>query len=83
LAISSIVLLLMFRCFVAEYLLSKRLNIDIIQDAFIEIGMSILFIFSGWNLSVWSGVVIYSVSYILYVVYKAKPINNGAKTLKS
>lgn len=83
LAIGSIVLLLMFRCFIAEYLLSKRLKIDIIQNAIIEIAMSTLFIFSSWNFSVWYSALIYSISYIIYLIFKSKSFKSGFKTFKS
>lgn len=83
LAVLSIVVLLMFRCFLAEYLLSKRLQIEIVRDVLLEILMATIFIFTGWTLSIFAGLAIYLACYLLYLLYKSKSIKAATLILKT
>lgn len=83
LAIGSIVLLLMFRCFLAEFLLSKRLKIEIVKDVFLEIAMALIFIVTGWTLSILVGFLIYFFSYSLYLFYKSSSIKKATTNIKT
>ena len=83
LAIGSIVLLLMFRCFLAEFLLSKRLNVEIVKDVFLEVAMALIFIVTGWTLSILLGFLIYFFSYGLYLFYKSGSIKIATTNIKT
>ena len=83
LAIGSIVLLLMFRCFLAEFLLTKRLKIEIVKDVFLEIAMALIFIVTGWTLSILLGFLIYFFSYGLYLFYKSSSIKKATTNIKT
>lgn len=82
-AIVTIVLLLMVRCFLAEYLLSKKLKIEIVGDAFIEMAMASVFIITGWTLSIVMGLLIYFFSYLAYLLYKSRSIKSATSNLKT
>ena len=83
LAIGSIVFLLMFRCFLAEFLLTKRLKIEIVKDVFLEIAMALIFIVTGWTLSILLGFLIYFFSYGLYLFYKSSSIKKATTNIKT
>lgn len=74
LAILSIVILLAFRCIVAEILLAKILNISVRKDIVLEIIMTIVFILTGWFMTWFIGVVVYSISYAVYLFIMRKDI---------
>lgn len=70
LTVLSIVILLMFRCTIAELYLSKNININVKQDLIIEIFLSFLFIITSWYLGDFRGVLIYLIAYMLYLYIK-------------
>lgn len=74
LAIFSIVLLLAFRCVLAEWFLSKILNISVYKDILLEVIMSLIFISTGWFITSSKGVVLYLVAFGLYLFFKRRDI---------
>ncbi|WP_336990325.1 hypothetical protein [Bacillus infantis] len=74
LIIVSIVILLAFRCILAEILLSRMLNVSVYKDIFLELLLSIIFILTGWFISSWYGIAIYCVIYALYLLIKRRDI---------
>ena len=74
LAILSIVILLAFRCIVAEILLAKILNISVRKDIVLEIIMTIVFILTGWFMTWFIGIAVYSISYVVYLFIMRKDI---------
>ncbi|EKN71334.1 polysaccharide transporter [Neobacillus bataviensis LMG 21833] len=74
-AIVSIVILLAFRCAIAEVYLSKILNISVQKDIILELVMTLVFILTGWFLSPGIGIVSYLFGYLLYLLIKRKDIN--------
>jgi O-antigen/teichoic acid export membrane protein len=74
LIIVSIVILLAFRCILAEILLSRMLNVSVYKDIFLELLLSIIFILTGWFISSWFGIAIYCVTYALYLLIKRRDI---------
>jgi O-antigen/teichoic acid export membrane protein len=82
LALLSIVVLLAFRCTLAEVILSNILNISVYKDILIEAGMSFIFIIIGWFVDSWIGVVIYLFMYILYLLIKKRDIIATWKYIK-
>jgi O-antigen/teichoic acid export membrane protein len=82
LAVLSIVFILAFRCILAETYLSNILKLSLKRDIFLEISMTIIFVFSGWFLNSWLTFIIYGGSYILYLVIKRRGIITMIKNLK-
>lgn len=82
LAILSIMILLAFRCISAEIYLSKIMNISVFRDIFLEIIMTIIFILGGWFANPGMAVVIYAVSYIIYLFIKRKDIISTINNIK-
>ncbi len=68
LAVASIILMLMIKCFLAEHSLSKLLHISVLKDFLSEVILTIIFIVSGWIVGGITGMMIYFVSYIIYLV---------------
>lgn len=82
LAILSIVILLAFRCILAEMILSKILNIAVYKDIVLELIMTVIFMLSGWFINSFPGVLIYVIAYIFYLVIKRKDIIITIKNVK-
>ena len=70
LATLSITFLLFFRCFLAEMLLAKTLEISVALDALIEAIIAVIFIFVAWVLPSLAGFLVYLVIYIIYMWIK-------------
>ncbi|HEP1795121.1 TPA: hypothetical protein VB881_001775 [Streptococcus suis] len=70
LATLSITFLLFFRCFLAEMLLAKSLEISVSLDALIEAIIAVIFIFAAWALPSLAGFLVYLVIYIIYMWIK-------------
>ena len=70
LATLSITFLLFFRCFLAEMLLAKSLEISVALDALIEAIIAVIFIFAAWALPSLGGFLVYLVIYIIYMWIK-------------
>lgn len=66
LAALSITILLFFRCFVAEMLLSKRLGISVLLDALVEATMAGIFIITSAFLPTITGTLVYLCCYVVY-----------------
>lgn len=69
-AIFSIVILLAFRCILAELILSKYLNIEVKKDIFIELLLTIMFIFMSWFIGGLLGMLGYIFILAIYLYYK-------------
>lgn len=82
LTIVSIVILLAFRCVLSEMFLSKIMEISVHKDIVMELTMTLIFILTGWFINSWVAVLIYLVTYIIYLVIKRKDIANTVRNLK-
>lgn len=82
-AIISIPILLAVRSFLSEMYLAKLMNISIKKDAIMEFILTGVFMFTGWMIFSWMGVLLYLVVYILYVLYKWKEIRMSIQFLKT
>jgi O-antigen/teichoic acid export membrane protein len=82
LAIVSIVVLLAFRCVLAEMFLSKIFKISLYKDMILELTVTLIFILTGWFVNSWLGVLLYAVTYITYLLIKKKDITNTIKNVK-
>ncbi|MCA1033485.1 oligosaccharide flippase family protein [Bacillus infantis] len=82
LTVATIVVLLAFRCVLAEILLSKLLNVSVYKDIFLESAMIILFILTGWYISSWIGIALYLVCYGFYLLIKRREIKETVINIK-
>lgn len=82
LTIASIVGLLAFRCAIAEMYLSKILSVSLYKDIVLELIMTVIFILTGWCINSWVSVLLYAVSYIIYLLIKRKDISCAIRNVK-
>lgn len=82
LTILSIVIVLAIRAIIAEIYLEKYLNIKIKKDIIIELILCTIFIISSWYIKGINGVIIYTLFYILYLIFKEKDIKNSINIFK-
>lgn len=82
LAVLSIVLLLAFRCILAEYFLSKILGVSVSKDTVIELSMTVIFIITGWFSTPWIGLLLYLISYGLYLLIQRVEIKRAFMIMK-
>jgi len=82
LTIASIVILLAFRCVMAEMFLSKILIISLYKDIVLELLMILIFILTGWFINSWIAVFIYAAAYITYLTVKRKDLTDTIKNVK-
>jgi O-antigen/teichoic acid export membrane protein len=82
LSVISIVVLLAFRCVLAESYLSKGLKISVLKDIVLEIVMSLVFIITGWFNSSIIGISIYLLAYVLYLFIKKGSILSSVNKVK-
>lgn len=69
-AILSIIVLIGFRCVLAELIVSRILDIVVIKDIVYELIAVTIFIVSSWLIGGIKGMLLYSVVYIVYVFIK-------------
>lgn len=69
-AILAIVILLAFRCYCSEFFLFKILEIKNGTDSIVEIIFSFQFIVFNWVIGGVLGMLLYSFSYLLFLIYK-------------
>jgi len=82
LAVLTILLGQMLRAIVAENFLSKKLNINLRKDFVLEIALTIIFVLSGWYVDSWWTVVIYGVSYFIYLFIKKEDVKRTYHGMK-
>lgn len=78
----SIVFLLALRSILTELILSRIMDIDVKNDIILEGVLSITFISTGWFIDSWTGILLYLVVYLIYLVIKKKDISKTYKLLK-
>lgn len=74
LAVASIVFLLAFRCVFAELLLSAVLDVSIKTDIVLELVLTVVFIGASWFVGGIIGLVIYALSYAIYLIIKRNDV---------
>lgn len=82
LSVVSIMVLLAFRCILAELILAKRLSLKVGTDIVLEVLMTALFVVSNWFFNNWLCVVVYAVGYLVYVFIRRKSILPMVQTVK-
>lgn len=81
-AVASIIFMLIFKCLIAEFLLSKLLNIEIKKDFAMEIILTVIFIISSWVISGFFGLLLYTATYALYLFLKRNAIKETIASAK-
>lgn len=81
-AMVSIVINQMLRCIIAEIVLASKIKIHVFLDIVLEMILTVLFIVSSWFIGGWSGVVIYIIGYIIYLIIKRKDIFSAVMSIK-
>lgn len=82
-AVLSILLLLAFRCVVAEVLLCKSMEIRIRKDIILELIVAAFFVLNGWFFSPLVGGILYAVIYFMYLIIKKRDIIASFNKLKA
>lgn len=82
LVVVSIVVLLAFRSALAEIFLSKILHIPLLKDITLELVMTFIFIYAGWFVKSWLGLVIYLAAYGVYLLIQRKEVKATFLTVK-
>jgi O-antigen/teichoic acid export membrane protein len=69
-AIVQIVILLSLRSTIAETYLTNKLKINLRKDVILEFSLTLIFILSGWFINTWFTVLVYGLSYMVYLFIK-------------
>lgn len=81
LAVFSIVFLLALRCILAEVYLSKILGISVVKNIILELIVISVFIITGWNINHWVTVLIYLLTYLIYLIIKRNDVSISIKNI--
>jgi O-antigen/teichoic acid export membrane protein len=81
-AILSIIILLAMRSAFAEKYLAKELSIKVSKDILLEVLLTIVFIVTGWFINSLMTMLIYGMTYIIYLLIKRKNIVNTIQNIK-
>lgn len=76
-AILSIVILMAFRGIVSEIFISKNLDINVTKDIFLELVMTIIFVYTAWIVDSRSTPLIYGLFYIGYLLIKRNDLKES------
>lgn len=82
-AILNIVILLATRSALAESYLAKELNIKVKKDIILEVFLTLVFILTGWFVDSWMTMLLYGISYFIYLIIKKKDITGTIQNIKS
>ena len=82
LAVLSIVILLAFRCVIAETVLSKKMNLDVKKLICLEMVLVAVFIFASWYIDGIAGELVYLAFYLAYLFLQRHEIKKNLKMVK-
>lgn len=80
--LATIVIILAFRCVLAETFLSNILRITLRKDIILELAMTFIFMLTGWFINSWFAVLMYAVAYVVYLIIKRKDITKTVENIK-
>ena len=69
-----ILVIVMFRYIVSEIILKRQIKIDIYKDMLLEILLTFIFIFTAWTISGINGLILYLITYLIYLSFKYKDL---------
>jgi O-antigen/teichoic acid export membrane protein len=82
-SVMSIMILLAFRCVLAELFIARVLNISLNYDIVLELLLTLVFMLTGWVIGSWQGIIIYLAAYIVYVFIKHRDIVETIRKVQS
>ena len=82
LAVLSIVILLAFKCVIAELSLKTTVKQDLIQDILMELGLTVCFILASWYVGGITSTVTYAIIYLIYLFLKREEIVSLLNSLR-
>lgn len=82
LTVISIVILFAFRCIISELILSRYMDIKVKKDIYLELILTIVFIFSSWFIGGIDAFIIYLFAYLAYMLLKKNEIIELFKSIK-
>lgn len=82
-AMLSVVLNQMFRCVIAEFVLSRKINVYVTRDVLEEIILTIIFIAANWFIGGWKGVAVYAMAFAVYCLVEKRKISGVFKYAKN
>lgn len=82
LAVVSIVVLMLIKCLLSEYMLRPMVGKIAVKDIFQELILTSVFIISSWYIADYKASLIYAALYIIYLVINRKQIQTKLQNLK-
>lgn len=82
LAVLTILFVSMFKCILAEIILSKILNVSMIIEMIIEILIAIVFVYANWFVGGIKGFILYMIVFLCYFVINYKKVIGSIMWLK-
>jgi O-antigen/teichoic acid export membrane protein len=82
-AVVSIVINQVVRCLLAEYALTKQIQIDVKKNNLYEIALTVVFIISNWYIGGWIGVGVYTAVFVLYCIVERRQFVDLVSSIKS
>lgn len=81
-AIFAIVILMIFKSCISEYVLAKYMHISVLKDNIMEILLTVIFVISSWGFGNILSVCIYAIAYMLYLFVKRGDIKREMMAIK-
>lgn len=82
LAVVSIVVLMMIKCLLSEYMLRSMVGGNAIKEILQELALTAIFILSSWYIADYRAMLIYAIIYVLYLFVNRKQIKEKLLQLK-
>ncbi len=81
-AVLNIIILLAVRSALAESYVAKELEIKVKKDIILELLMTLVFVLTGWFVNSWMTMLVYGISYFIYIMIKRRDINGTIHNIK-
>lgn len=82
LSVISILIVIAFRCFLSELIISKILNLSLIRDIMLELTLIIIFIALNWNIDSFLALLLYLLCFFFYIILKWKELGKTFVQIK-
>ena len=79
----NIVILLAIRSALAESYLAKELKIKVKKDIILEVFLTLVFILTAWFVDSWMIMLLYGMSYFVYLIIKKRDLTGTIQNIKS
>ncbi len=78
----TILILLAFKSILAEMILSKYLKVTVKKDIILELSMTAFFVSISWYFNTWTGLLLYIIIYVIYILLKFRELVSSIKSVK-